>query len=262
MSLAGNEFSGELPITMGFLSTLEFLSLSFNNITGAIPLSFADLIALKEWQMRFNDLSEPLPDFITALPQLELLNLQSNRITGELPHNVGPNLWLINFSDNRIRGKLPPDWDVLANQDCFAVDLKNNELYGCIPSSYSALCTQINALNEFCFVNSVSNEIVEFETDGNNLDYDVRTFCFTNEGSCCDQHYVVPECERTIGSNVLPCELNCEYMTASSSIYFNSNYAVNIPEIEISASDSVIFAGEFEVPVGSVMTITDDGCND
>ncbi|GKY97954.1 hypothetical protein MPSEU_000753400 [Mayamaea pseudoterrestris] len=90
LSLANNAFSGRLPNSLSYLQKLtEELDLSFNSFTGTIPLHLGDIDGnLRVLKLDHNQLSGIIPASFTKFIRLNLLNLQTNNLTGSMPTGV------------------------------------------------------------------------------------------------------------------------------------------------------------------------------
>ncbi|KAE8725256.1 Seed imbibition 1 isoform 1 [Hibiscus syriacus] len=80
-----NQFSGEIPKTIGELHSLIALNLSHNCLTGPIPSSLGDLSELESLDLSSNKLHGKIPTEFTNLGFLEVLNLSHNNLVGPIP---------------------------------------------------------------------------------------------------------------------------------------------------------------------------------
>ncbi|KAK1412428.1 hypothetical protein QVD17_33673 [Tagetes erecta] len=85
IDISNNQFSGEIPRTIGQLKALYILNVSHNNFTGSIPASLGNL------------------------SQLESLDMSSNKLTGEIPYTLANLTFLsrVNLSYNQLKGRIP-----------------------------------------------------------------------------------------------------------------------------------------------------------
>ena len=67
--------SGSIPISLGNLSNLEALDLSFNQLSGSIPSSLGALSNLVNLWLRENQLSGSIPISLGNLSNLQVLSL-------------------------------------------------------------------------------------------------------------------------------------------------------------------------------------------
>ncbi|GAV67142.1 LOW QUALITY PROTEIN: Pkinase_Tyr domain-containing protein, partial [Cephalotus follicularis] len=71
LDISWNNFSGEIPSSIGNLSYLNVLKLDHNMLTGLIPLQLQGLSRLKTFSVSHNLLSGPVPYFLDALMKPE-----------------------------------------------------------------------------------------------------------------------------------------------------------------------------------------------
>ncbi|XP_047161814.1 receptor-like protein EIX1 [Vigna umbellata] len=93
LSLNGNLLEGPIPDGFGkAMSSLEVVSLSYNKLHGQIPASLGNIYTLQELHLRSNNLSGKISGLIrnsSMLSYLRLLDVSSNRLTGEIPESIG-----------------------------------------------------------------------------------------------------------------------------------------------------------------------------
>ncbi|MEM6318923.1 MAG: M4 family metallopeptidase [Bacteroidota bacterium] len=77
----GNNLSGSLPVRIGDLRELTFLSLANDNITGTIPSSIGNLTNLRELHLQGLELNGAVPTEIGQLIRLDYLTLSSNKLS-------------------------------------------------------------------------------------------------------------------------------------------------------------------------------------
>ena len=105
--------SGELPVSIGNPTNLEYLSLFNNELTGSIPPEIGNLINLGYLNLFWNE---------------------SSNLTGEIPPEIGnlENLGYLNLGYNNLTGGIPPEIWNMTNLTFLRLD--NNPLGGSIPS--------------------------------------------------------------------------------------------------------------------------------
>ncbi|GKA83065.1 leucine-rich repeat protein [Tanacetum coccineum] len=138
--LAGNQFFGSLPSSIGSLVGLTTLDLRDNRFKGKIPTTIGKLQKLQLLILNSNQFSGPIPDAIGNLSLLTELYLFSNKLEGHIPSSLGNcrNLNVFELSDNRLTGKIPkhllqlPSLTILLN-------LSHNNLSGSVPSEVKDL---------------------------------------------------------------------------------------------------------------------------
>ncbi|KAI3849237.1 hypothetical protein MKX03_001636 [Papaver bracteatum] len=119
-----NELSGQIPDTLQYCDSLQYLDLSDNKISGTIPSKIC-----------------------TWLPLLTSLDLSGNELSGSIPLNLANCTYLnkLSLSNNRLSGQIPYQLSSLARLKDFSV--ANNDLSGEIPtfkSSFSAASSEGN----------------------------------------------------------------------------------------------------------------------
>eukprot|EP01018_Ginkgo_biloba_P012260 Gb_21736 [translate_table: standard] len=77
--------SGEIPRSIGSLSSLRLLNLSRNHFGGGIPPSLGKIYTLEQLDLSSNELTRRIPQDLSALSQLAYINVSSNRLCGQIP---------------------------------------------------------------------------------------------------------------------------------------------------------------------------------
>ncbi len=169
IKMPNNDLAGQLPTSLGDLSSLVVLDLRQNKLTHGIPASIGDLSNLETLNLRLNRLSTPLPAELGNLTKLrelliggnyflgkiptelgKLINLEELEIyhtdslnpglTGPIPSELGglSKLTFINLHGNSLSGKLPSQLGNLSNLE--QIDIQNSAgLRGEIPASFAKL---------------------------------------------------------------------------------------------------------------------------
>ncbi|OVA06558.1 Protein kinase domain [Macleaya cordata] len=136
LELAGNNLGGEIPTTIGNLSTnLLQLHLGENHIFGPIPPSISNLVNLTLLNLSSNLLNGSIPIELCRMKKLERVFLSNNSLSGEIPSAFGdvPHLGLLDLSINKLSGSIP---ETLSNlTQLRRLLLYENQLSGTIPPS-------------------------------------------------------------------------------------------------------------------------------
>ncbi|XP_026454084.1 receptor-like protein 7 [Papaver somniferum] len=85
MDLSNNEFQGDIPETIGKLTSLYVLNFSRNALTGSIPSTIGNLKQLESLDLSRNMLTGEIPYQLAQLSFLSVLNLSFNRLVGRIP---------------------------------------------------------------------------------------------------------------------------------------------------------------------------------
>ncbi|XVF23081.1 hypothetical protein REPUB_Repub13aG0007200 [Reevesia pubescens] len=130
LDLSYNQLSGELP-GFNFAYDLQVLKLSNNKFSGFIPnvLLKGDSLLLTELVLSGNNLSGPVSMIMST--NLQILDLSSNRLTGELPLLTG-SCAVLDLSYNKLEGNLTR---MLKWGNIEYLDLSQNLLTGPIPEA-------------------------------------------------------------------------------------------------------------------------------
>ena len=130
--LGGNELAGPVPASLGTLTNLRHLDLSWNDLSGSIPGELGRLASLEVLYLDRNELTGPIPASLGSLTNLEILYVTWNDLSGLVPAALGrlENLWALDLSYNwGLSGPLPPGLqlpglehvDIFVTQTCAPV---------------------------------------------------------------------------------------------------------------------------------------------
>ena len=110
LSLGGNGLTGPIPASLGSLTNLRHLDLSWNDLGGSIPGELGRLASLEDLYLHVNGLTGPIPASLGSLANLRSLYVTWNDLSGLVPAALGrlENLEALDFSYNwGLSGRLP-----------------------------------------------------------------------------------------------------------------------------------------------------------
>ncbi|XVF11303.1 hypothetical protein REPUB_Repub08aG0015000 [Reevesia pubescens] len=150
IDLSYNQLSGSITSSIFNMSSLQIIDLSVNRLGGEFPADmFNSLPDLKELYLSGNRLYGQIPSSLFYCRQLEVLSLSSNNFTGTIPIKLG-NLTILKelyLSNNNLEGALPAEIGKLSNLEVLRVD--KNILRGLISSTIFNISTiQVVSLND------------------------------------------------------------------------------------------------------------------
>ena len=145
LELGNNKLSGEIPTELGSLSNVQRLELGNNKFTGEIPTELGNLGNLEVLLLGSNQLTGEIPMELGSLSNLETLVIKINQLTGEIPKELGnlSNLRILALMANRLTGEIPTVLGSLSN--LITLELNYNQLTGEIPTELGNL-SNLNTL--------------------------------------------------------------------------------------------------------------------
>uniref|UniRef100_A0A803N2U5 non-specific serine/threonine protein kinase n=1 Tax=Chenopodium quinoa TaxID=63459 RepID=A0A803N2U5_CHEQI len=119
-------------------TTLVMLFLKRYSLPGVLPRELVKLPYLREVDFAYNYLSGGIPVEWASL-QLEYISLLSNRLSGEIPKELGKigSLTTLSLEANQFSGKLPDELGELVNLKTLV--LSSNDLRGTLPRTFAGL---------------------------------------------------------------------------------------------------------------------------
>ena len=126
--LTANNFSGEIPISLGDMTFLMRLDLSENQFSGSIPNRFTRLKNLVVFAAHSNNLTGKIPRKLCDLPELQRLVLSNNALTGSVTDTLVKcaKLYHLNLANNQLEGNIPEE--LTSSKSLKWLDLRGNEL--------------------------------------------------------------------------------------------------------------------------------------
>ncbi|KAG6674005.1 hypothetical protein I3842_15G020500 [Carya illinoinensis] len=143
--LANNKLEGPIPSSLCNASQMQIIDLSINRFSGSLPL-LGNLKNLTLLNLGYNRLSSTTElnfqafGSLTNCTKMELLNVESNELGGELPlsvSNLSPNLQEFFIGENFFTGGFPQGFEKYQNLS--SLYIQNNYFQGEIPSSIGKL---------------------------------------------------------------------------------------------------------------------------
>uniref|UniRef100_A0ACD5YAE3 Uncharacterized protein n=1 Tax=Avena sativa TaxID=4498 RepID=A0ACD5YAE3_AVESA len=135
LGLTGNSLSGNIPPSIGNVSSLTSILLGQNKLSGSIPETLGHLAKLLELDLSFNSLSGNVLLSLYNMTSLQYFSVGSNGLVGQIPSHIGsslPNLQSLVMGSNRLKGLIPASLANMSNLQM--LDLSNNSLHGSVPS--------------------------------------------------------------------------------------------------------------------------------
>ncbi|KAM7489894.1 hypothetical protein LguiB_027378 [Lonicera macranthoides] len=188
--LHNNKIQGRLPESIGDLSNLRKLDLSFNLLTLEFSSDWTPRFQLDIIELSNCKLGPHFPEWLRSQSSFYFLDISSTIISDTIPHwfwDLSPNLEYLNLSSNKIHGMLPDLSLKLFELD--RIDLGFNRFKGPIPlfprnmsylnlsknmfsGSIISLCAIVTKFLKFLDFsdNLLSGEVPDCWIDGNELE--------------------------------------------------------------------------------------------
>jgi hypothetical protein len=127
-NIYNNNFSGNLPSTLGSMTSLTALYLGRNQFTGPIPASLGEIPFLRSLQLEHNKLTGPLPDALANLgDSLQIFRAYNNELEGTLPEWLGSFIHVerLMLGSNNFVGDVPASFSNLVNTRFISIPYNN-----------------------------------------------------------------------------------------------------------------------------------------
>ncbi|XP_062208229.1 probable LRR receptor-like serine/threonine-protein kinase At3g47570 isoform X2 [Phragmites australis] len=135
LDLSFNELQGEIPSTVGRLGRLQFLNFTGNSLHGGIADGLSNCTGLINIMLDQNHFTGEIPSWLGGFPKLVALLLSRNHLTGTIPPSLGnlSSLQALYVDNNQIEGSIPEELGRLNNLQWLALFV--NRLSGTIPEA-------------------------------------------------------------------------------------------------------------------------------
>ncbi|KAM0874362.1 hypothetical protein ACQ4PT_037471 [Festuca glaucescens] len=139
-ALNSNKFTGSIPPSLGKLSKVTWLDLANNSLTGRLPNSrdngagLDQLLNADHFHLNQNLLEGPIPEnMFNSSMRLKHIFLDRNRFSGNIPASIGviSTLEVLRLNDNNFTGQVPP---MKMLTKLHVLMLSNNKLRGPMPN--------------------------------------------------------------------------------------------------------------------------------
>ncbi|XP_028076456.1 probable LRR receptor-like serine/threonine-protein kinase At3g47570 [Camellia sinensis] len=144
LTLRQNGLTGFIPPIVKTMEKVQILKLSNNILQGSIPDDICQLKNIGDLRLNQNKLSGLIPKCLGNITTLRYLYLDSNKLTFVIPTSLGSlkDILEITFSSNSLNGNLPQELGNL-NVATF-MDLSMNQFTSKIPSTIIGLQNLVN----------------------------------------------------------------------------------------------------------------------
>uniref|UniRef100_A0A5B6ZSW7 non-specific serine/threonine protein kinase n=1 Tax=Davidia involucrata TaxID=16924 RepID=A0A5B6ZSW7_DAVIN len=150
-----NNFTGNIPSTLGLVEKLEVLRLDRNSLSGPVPSNLSSLTSVKELLLSNNKLTGPIPN-LSGMNSLNYVDMSNNTFDkSNIPpwFSSFPSLTTLNMENTNLQGQIPVA--LFSISELQTVVLRKNQLNGTldIGSSNSTrlklIDLQQNMISEF-----------------------------------------------------------------------------------------------------------------
>ncbi|KAK2993036.1 hypothetical protein RJ640_029245, partial [Escallonia rubra] len=148
LHLGDNLLSGDIPDCWMNWPSLAVVALGNNNFKGNIPSSMGYLSKLRSLHLRNNSLNREVPMALQNCTELKVIDLSQNEFRGSTTSWMGKGLLKLislNLRSNKFSGQIPSD--ICHLNSLQILDLANNNLSGEIPGcmgNFTAMATEIS----------------------------------------------------------------------------------------------------------------------
>ncbi|XP_034212923.1 receptor like protein 22-like [Prunus dulcis] len=139
LDLSSNKLSGKIHQCIGnFSQSLSVLNLRNNKFHGVIPDTFSEGNVLRNLDLNENQLEGSLPKSLLTCRELEVLDLGNNKIQDTFPNWLEslPKLQVLILRSNKFSGEICFPKTKFPFQKMHIIDLSNNRFSGLLPTKY------------------------------------------------------------------------------------------------------------------------------
>uniref|UniRef100_A0A1J3HZE1 Putative inactive leucine-rich repeat receptor-like protein kinase n=1 Tax=Noccaea caerulescens TaxID=107243 RepID=A0A1J3HZE1_NOCCA len=149
LDLSHNSLSGQIPSSLGSVSSLRYLDLTGNSFSGTLSDDFFNnCSSLRYLSLSHNHLEGQIPSTLFRCSVLNSLNLSSNRFSGNPSFVSGiwklQRLRLLDLSFNSLSGSIP--LGIFSLHNLKVLHLQRNQFSGSLPSDIG-LCPHLNRVD-------------------------------------------------------------------------------------------------------------------
>ncbi|GAB2240307.1 hypothetical protein Droror1_Dr00020825 [Drosera rotundifolia] len=108
-----NSLHGTIPDAFTSSCTMKWFDLGENQVEGALPRSLVNCSSLEVLTLQGNNIVDTFPIWLSGLSELQVIDLSSNKLHGQLPLEVEPGfrkLYYMMLSHNHFTGSMPDDF--------------------------------------------------------------------------------------------------------------------------------------------------------
>ncbi|CAN6450292.1 unnamed protein product [Victoria cruziana] len=181
MLFHANQFTGEIPETIGFVQTLVVLRLDRNQLGGSVPESLHYLFFITTLNLAGNNLIGPIPD-LTNMQDLAYLDLSNNSFDASPAppwFTTLERLTTLVMENGKLEGEVPEHLFSLSS--IRTVRLRNNSFNGTL--NLEGINTQLQLLN--LENNGISKLIPANSFVNNNIRLAGNPVCYLSDSALC-----------------------------------------------------------------------------
>uniref|UniRef100_A0A7S2N1H4 L domain-like protein n=1 Tax=Helicotheca tamesis TaxID=374047 RepID=A0A7S2N1H4_9STRA len=170
LALHENALTGEIPPSISNLRKLRHLDVANNRLTGAVPEAISELTDLNYLFLGMNNYTEnKIPTFLRNLTSLVDLSLKQMNLIGNIPEWIATDLEtlrLLDLDGNRLKGNIPENFVDLKYLSFLL--LNRNELTGLVPPGFRDLNLELLLLDRNSLIGDL--DVICREDDPNPAD--------------------------------------------------------------------------------------------